>query len=157
MKQRMILLRSAVVGVITIVIGGAAAGGVAAQHTGQEEGLLRVQQQRIEATKSQDMAFLDLVLADELQYGHVRGAVDPKDRYMESVGSGRIRYLVIHPEGMEARVYGDVGVITGEVQETLAVGGGEPFEMRVRTIEVYVMRDGRWQMTDFQPTRFPSP
>ena len=51
------------------------------------------------------MAFLDLVLADELQYGHVQGGVDTKDPYMESVGSGRIRYLVIHPEGMEARVY----------------------------------------------------
>ena len=155
MQQRMILLRTAAVGVITIVISGSAAGDVAAQHTRQEEGLLRVQQQRIEATRTQDMAFLDLVLADELQYGHVNGGVDNKDRYLASVGGGRIRYLVIHPEGMEARVYGDVGVITGEVQETLAVGGGEPFEMRVRTIEVYVMRDGRWQMTDFQPTRFP--
>ena len=52
---------------------------------------------------------------------------------------------------MEARVYDNVGIIAGEVRQRITVGGrDQPIDMHIRTIEVYLKRDGRWQLSEFQ-------
>ena len=51
----------------------------------------------------------------------------------------------------EASNYGDVGIIAGEVQQKITAGGqAEPIDMHIRTIDVFVKRDGRWQLMEFQ-------
>ena len=94
---------------------------------------------------------LEQMVAEEVRYCHTTGAVDTKASYLEMVRTGSIDWLEVNPIGMEARIYGDVGIIAGEVHQTITVGGrAEPIDMHIRTIEVYVNRDGRWQLTEFQ-------
>ncbi len=123
----------------------------AAQSSGAAQELLERQQQRFAAAISQDIVALEQMVAEEVRYCHTTGAVDTKTSYLEMVRTGSIDWLEVNPSGMEARIYGDVGIIAGEVHQKITAGGrAEPIDMHIRTIEVYVNRDGRWQLTEFQ-------
>ena len=127
-----------------------------AQSSSAERAVLELQQQRFAAAMAQDTAALEPMLADELRYCHTTGAVDTKATLLDTVRTGRIRWLDMHPSGMEARVYGDVGIVAGEIRQTITVSGREDHvDLRIRTIDVYVKRDGRWQLTEFQASRMP--
>ena len=129
----------------------ATTGSAAAQLSGAAQELLARQQERFAAAVSQDVAALEKMVAEEVRYCHTTGAVDTKTSYLEMVRTGSINWLEVNPSGMEARIYGDVGIIAGEVHQTITVGGrAEPIDMHIRTIDVYVKRDGRWQLTEFQ-------
>ena len=128
----------------------AIASGAAAQ-TAVEQELLDRQQQRYAAAMAQDVDQLEQMVVEELRYCHTTGAVDTKTSYLETVRTGGIRWIEVHPEGMEARVYENVGVIAGRVRQQITVAGrDQPIDMHIRTIEVYLKRDGRWQLSEFQ-------
>ena len=102
---------------------------------------MAVQQERFAAAIAQDVSALEQMVAEEIRYCHTTGAVD----------TGRINWLEVNSSSMEARLYGDVAIIAGEVHQKITVGGrGEPINMHIRTIDVYVKRSGRWQLTEFQ-------
>jgi hypothetical protein len=127
------------------------AGNAGAQSSGTEQELLALQQARFDAAIAQDVSALEGMVADEVRYCHTTGSVDTKASYLEMVRTGSIDWLEVHPNGMEARIYGEVGIIAGEVHQKITVGGrAEPVDMHIRTIDVYVNRDGRWQLTEFQ-------
>ncbi len=127
-----------------------------AQSSTAEQAVLDRQQQRFAAAMAQDTAALEPMLAEELRYCHTTGAVDTKATLLDTVRTGRIRWLEMHPSGMEARVYGDIGIVAGEIRQTITVSSREePIDLRIRTIDVYVKRDGRWQLTEFQASRMP--
>jgi len=129
----------------------ATTGSAVAQSSGAAQDLLALQQQRFAAAISQDVSALEQMVAEEVRYCHTTGAVDTKTSYLEMVRTGSIDWLEINPSGMEARICGDVGIIAGEVRQKITVGGrAEPIDMYIRTIDVYVKRDGRWQLTEFQ-------
>ena len=123
----------------------------AAQSSGAAQELLALQQERFAAAVAQDLSALEQMVAEEIRYCHTTGAVDTKTSYLEMVRTGRIDWLEVNPSGMEARIYGDVGIIAGEVHQKITVGRrAEPIDMHIRTIDVYVKRDDRWQLTEFQ-------
>jgi hypothetical protein len=129
----------------------ATTGSAIAQTSGDAAELLAVQQERFAAAISQDISKLEQMVAEEVRYCHTTGAVDTKTSYLETVRTGGIGWLEVNPIGMEARIYGDVGIIAGEVRQKITVGGrAEPIDMHIRTIDVYIKRDGRWQLTEFQ-------
>jgi hypothetical protein len=116
-----------------------------------EQELLKVHQARLAAALAQDVSALERMVAEELQYCHTTGAIDTKASYLDIVRTGRIRWVEVRPSGMKARVYGDTAVVTGRLDQKITTGGNPtPTEMAIRTIDVYVKRDGRWQLTDFQ-------
>jgi ketosteroid isomerase-like protein len=123
---------------------------VAAQ-TPDEQEVLKVQQSRLAAAQAQDIAALERMVADELQYCHTTGAIDTKASYLDTVRTGRIRWVEVKPSGMKARVYGNTAVVTGRLDQKITTGANAtPTDMAIRTIDIYVKRDGRWQLTDFQ-------
>jgi len=128
-----------------------------AQPLNSEQEVLDRQKQRFNAAMEQDTAALESMLAEELRYCHTTGSVDTKSTLLETVRTGQIRWLEMNPIGMEARVYGNVGIVAGEIQQTITVNGRqEPIDLHIRTIDVYVKRDGRWQLTEFQASRMPN-
>jgi hypothetical protein len=129
----------------------ATTGSAIAQSSTAEAELLAVQQERFEAAIFKDISKLEQMVAEEVRYCHTTGAVDTKASYLETVRTGGIGWLEVNPIGMEARIYGDVGIIAGEVKQKITVGGrAGPIDMHIRTIDVYVKRGGRWQLTEFQ-------
>jgi hypothetical protein len=120
-------------------------------QTPDEQEVLKVQQVRLAAAQAQDVAALERMIADELQYCHTTGAIDTKTSYLDTVRTGRIRWVEVKPSGMKARVYGNTAVVTGRLDQKITTGANPaPTEMAIRTIDIYVKRDGRWQLTDFQ-------
>ena len=148
-----LVTRTTFVGLLAVLTAGTTAT-PQAQSSASERAVLERQQARFDAAMAQDTAALEQMLADELRYCHTTGAVDTKATLLDTVRTGRIRWLDMHPSGMEARVYGDVGIVAGEIRQTITVSGREdPIDLRIRTIDVYVKRDGRWQLTEFQASR----
>lgn len=139
--QRILVLAAAFLGIASVSIA----------QTPAEQELLDRQQERYAAAMAQDIDQLKRMVVAELRYCHTTGAVDTKTSYLETVRTGGIRWLAVNPSGMEARVYDNVGVIAGEVRQQITVAGrDQPIDMHIRTIEVYLKRDGRWQLSEFQ-------
>ena len=97
----------------------------------------------------QDTAALQRFLADDLQYAHAGGQLQTKDQYIAAVTKGPARYESFTFSDTKVRIYGKSAVLTGFVDVKMA--GQDSF--RVRTLQVYTEKDGRWQMAAHQSTR----
>lgn len=140
---------------LIIVLAGVGVTAQAPSHVAQE--VLQTQADRNKAVLAQDVKALDSLLASELVWVHSSARVQNKAEYLEMVKTGASRWLKLDAQGMKARVYGDTAVITGELHQTTTGPGRPPADRTLHTIEVYVKRDGRWQLTDCQATVVPAP
>ena len=119
-----------------------------------ERQLIDVERQRFAAMVAANVGTLERLLADELTYTHTTGTTDTKAELLASLSSGALKYLSIEPEEMRARPYDEVGVVTGRAAMKVRTGGQE-LAFRIAFTDVYVRRDGRWQMVAWQSTRLP--
>lgn len=116
----------------------------------------RAEDQRIAAMIKADLAALDTLLAEELTYTHSNGRVETKAQFLAALKSGDLRYEAIDREDLTVRSYGETAVFTGRA--TLRVKSkGQENRFLVRFIDVYVKRNGRWQMVAWQSTRLGNP
>jgi ketosteroid isomerase-like protein len=109
---------------------------------------------RFKAQTSNDFTALGQLLADDLVYTHSSAAVDDKASYIESMRSGTVKYESIEPRDVQVRVYGTTAVITGAGRFRVTARG-EALDNQLRYTDVWVLRDGRWQMVSWQSTRIP--
>ena len=70
------------------------------------------------------------------------------------MSSGALTYKTIEPRDMKVRVFGNTAVITAAAHIT-AVSNGQAVDNQLRYTDVWVLRDGRWQMVSWQSTRLP--
>jgi hypothetical protein len=101
------------------------------------------------AAVKQDAAALQRYLADDLQYAHAGGNTQNKEQYIAAVLKGPPRYETFTFSDVKVKFYGNAAVLTGYVDVKMV--GQETF--RVRTLQVYVENDGKWQMAAHQSTR----
>jgi len=109
---------------------------------------------RFKAQTSGDRQALDALLGDDLIYTHSNAQVDSKATYVGSMRSGALTYKTIEPRDMKVRVFGNTAIITAAAHIT-AVSNGQPVDNQLRYTDVWVLRDGRWQMVSWQSTRLP--
>lgn len=114
----------------------------------------QVERRRFAAMVAQDVATLEPMLAEELRYVHSNGQLENKPQFIETIRSGRLRYLAITVQELDVRTYGDVAVLDGLLTAD-AQAGNQPVKLTLRFIDVYVNRDGRWQLVAWQSTRLP--
>jgi ketosteroid isomerase-like protein len=107
---------------------------------------------RFKAMTAGDYAELGRLLGDDLIYTHSNALVDTKASYVESMTSGNLKYQSIEPRDLEVRVYGDTAVITAAAAIT-SVSKGQTQNNQLRYTDVWVLRDGRWQMVGWQSTK----
>jgi ketosteroid isomerase-like protein len=101
-----------------------------------------------QAVIQKDEAALERVLAADLTYSHANGRTQNKAEYIAAIlKTGR--YESFAESDTQVRVYGGTAVLTGYVDVKIA--GRESY--RVRTLEVYVLNHGRWQMAAKQSAR----
>ena len=130
---------------------GSASSQLAAQAS-TEQVVRQVEDRRVKAMIDDDFAALDAVLADDLTYTHSSGALDTKASYLETLKSGKTKYLTFDRTPSVVRLYGDTAVITGAATLSLR-GQAAPFSLRYTL--VYVKRDGLWRTVAWQSTRLP--
>jgi ketosteroid isomerase-like protein len=119
-----------------------------------EQEIRQREARRFEAIVRGDFAALDDILSDDLSYTHATGVHETKAEFVAKLKSGQLKYESLTPEDTLVRVYGTTGVVTGVARVKVQVKG-EPLSFHLRFTDVYVKKDGRWQMVAWHATRLP--
>jgi hypothetical protein len=137
-----------------IVVAALLSGACLAKDNSREAALRDAEIARFEANVNADGAALDQLLDAGLEYAHSNGKLDGKSSYIASLTDGALDYQSIEPTLQSVRVFGDVGVIRGlaKVRVTL---DGKTSEFTIGYSDVWLWKNGRWQMTEWRSTRLP--
>jgi len=122
-----------------------------ASPRGDEASARAALQARFDAALRADVAALEKLLADDLEYCGVRATCSTKAQYLESVRNGTRKFRSLTPKVERVTMYADSAVLTGKVYSVSVVDGTE------RNVDAYFLvvlawRDGRWQMTNQSST-----
>jgi ketosteroid isomerase-like protein len=127
---------------------------VSAQGQSSDEAVKALELQRFEAMTKNDFASLERLLADDLVYTHSTGIADTKAQYLESLRSGKTRYVNIAPDDLHVRIFGDTAVIRGRA--ALTMNNPNETSFKISFLDVWVKRNSRWQMVAWQSARLPT-
>jgi ketosteroid isomerase-like protein len=115
------------------------------QHSDEEQQVSRLEQDLIEAFRSNDAASLKRIMADDFVFTDPLGTSITKDRWLEDLASGAFAFESIEIEGMRVRLAGDAALVTGIVTlKARSPRGG--YDGRFGVVDVYMKRAGRWQL-----------
>jgi ketosteroid isomerase-like protein len=110
-----------------------------------EQEINQVEDARYDAMIAGDMAGLARILADEFTYNQPTGNVASKESYLQQLKSGEVKIKKAERHGVTIHVYGDVATAMGSTRVDLELKG-EARQVDLRYINVWVKRDGRWQI-----------
>ena len=111
---------------------------------------------RFDAALHNDVAALDPMLADDLDYCTFRGDCLTKSQYLDLVKSGRLRYVSADSTVSKVKLFADTAVVTGTATVT-AVRDGKQDVIHISWSAVLAWRDHRWQMTTWTSTLLERP
>jgi ketosteroid isomerase-like protein len=119
-----------------------------------ESTLLNAAERLAEAERKGDLLALEQLLAAD--YHGYDPAGRPQDRagVLHGYAAGGVRLTNLRQTEVQARVLGDTGLVAG-INAIQGQQGNEHFDFRLRFLDVYVWRDGRWQLVMSQDTRLP--
>ncbi len=117
-----------------------------------EKAIRQLENRRFHAMIEADTAALDTILADDLTYTHTNGWVDTKEQFIGWLETGELNYESITTHSVLVRVYAATAVVTGQAAVEIKVNG-QAKNLQIRFIDVYVEREGHWQMVAWQSTR----
>lgn len=80
------------------------------------------------------------------------GGIENKAQAVESAKTDKVVYDFLEVSGLNTRVEGDVGVVTGVNHVKGKDAQGKPFDRRVRFTDTFIKRDGHWQVWATQGT-----
>lgn len=121
-------------------------------HASIEKEIGALEARRFKAMTEGDFVALDSILADDLTYTHSSGLTQSKGEFVETLRSGKLRYLSIELANETVRAYGTSAVGTGRV--TLKVNSeGKLMTFDVRFLDVFSKIGGKWRLVAWQSTR----
>ena len=115
--------------------------------------VIAAEQERCDATRASDRARLDRLIGDEFTNQHSNGHTnESKTRLIERCTS--VTHTNYTRGDLDVRVYGDTAVMTGEIDIHFppASDGSVRDPKTELAIQVWVKRDGRWQLVAQQTT-----
>jgi hypothetical protein len=120
--------------------------------------ILDTEARRIRAMIDEDIPSLAAILADELTYTHSGGRYDTRQSFLDLIAAPATHYLgVDFSDDTEVMPLGEQAALVRGVAALRLKHADEPDEIRysVMFLDVYHLRDGRWQMVAWQATRVP--
>ena len=109
---------------------------------------------RFQAWVKADTAAMQPMLADDLLYCHSSGLCETKEQIVASIASRRTVYRKMDIVSLKPRAVGGAVLINGKADVTVDQDG-KPLQFQMVYTDVYVKRDGRWQLVSWQSTRLP--
>ena len=113
--------------------------------------------ERVAAIKSADREKLEAILSDDLRYAHSSGTVDTKQSFIESLSTGRTKYLGLD---YEERAFTfpapGIALMTGRAPVKVANTTGEA-DMVLSFLSVWREEDGKWRFLAWQSCKLPAP
>jgi ketosteroid isomerase-like protein len=125
--------------------------GRAQSSAADDKTFIKLQSDWAEARKNQDIAFLEKFYAKEFTVGTMDGAEVSRASDMEKFSSGDLKPAVITDDQIKVNIYGQAALVTG-VEHLKGAYKGHTGKFDLRFANVYVYRDGRWQMVRHQAT-----
>jgi ketosteroid isomerase-like protein len=119
-----------------------------------EAAVLQVAERLAEAERTGDVAALEQILASDYQGYDPAGRPQDRAAVLRGYGVGRVRMGGLIQSELKARVLGDAAVVAG-INALQGHDGPEHFHFRLRFLDVYALRDGRWQLVASQDTLLP--
>ncbi len=122
-----------------------------------EAEVVKTEREWLDAYLKADAAAMERIEADEFTLTFPNGQTITKAQEMERIKASKPRTdgsLEFSAEGTKVRLYGDTAVLTGIVVQKEKVKGEEKVN-RDRYTDVWVKRDGRWQVVASQLTKIP--
>src|SRR5262245_15140911 len=111
---------------------------------------------RIAATIKGDVQALGALLTDDMTYTHGSAKIETRQEFLDLIKSGYYQYKAIVTKDVTARIYGDAALLSGLV-EVDVISNGQPAQPKLRFLEVWVKKAGKWQLAAWQSTRLPAP
>jgi hypothetical protein len=152
MKTRCTTLAAALLGISIFMSGACPAKDKVA--AADEAGARATNQARFEAAVHGDVATLDKLLADDLDYCHSNGECESKAAYLDSFKAGTMKYRSIEPTVDRIKLVGPVAIILGHAHVNATRNGSE-LNMDIGYTSVFAWRDGRWQLTSWRSLTLP--
>lgn len=113
--------------------------------------LMELEARRCAALLSADVAELAQLFADDMLWVHGSAKSDGKSGMLDSIGSGRTRYLRIDNSEQKLRFFGDVAFIDGVVAMELDLAG-EIKQINSRFTICWARTASDWQIVHWQST-----
>jgi len=110
-----------------------------------EEDVDRVEDARYEAMIRADGAALAATLAEEFLYYQPSGKTATKTSYIELTASGAVKIYKAERYDVKIHIYGDVATVMGSTRLDIQFGNDRR-DVDLRYLNVWVLRDGRWQL-----------
>ena len=117
--------------------------------------VLAAEDTRFGAMVRADGAELGNWLAEDLQYAHSTGKVEDRGQFLDSIASGRTRYLTIEPIERQAVLLGDRSAIVRGRARFEVMAGDARLDLQLRYLAVYADSGGRWRLRSWQSMRLP--
>lgn len=118
-----------------------------------EAAVLAAEQARFAAQVNKDYAALDRLIGDDLFYQHSNGELDTKASFIQGIKDGKRSYDDIKIEESKVRVYGKTAVINAVCMYYRKDAAGNPNNLHLRYTDVWVKRNGGWQLVSWQSHR----
>lgn len=119
-----------------------------------EQEIDRIEDARYAAMMQGDLSKLATILADEFVYHQPTGRVATKASYIEQIGSGEVKIREARRYDVTIHVYGDIATAMGLTHLDLELKG-ERRQVELRYLNVWLLRDGRWQLVARQSAFLP--
>jgi ketosteroid isomerase-like protein len=130
---------------------------VSVQVSDSESGLAaveKVERARFQAWVQKDTAALTRVIADDVVYCHSTGVCQNKAELIGFITGGQSVYRAMDVVEIKPQEFGDTIIVNGKLNMKVETAGKLSSFQAVYT-DVYVKRDGRWQLVRWQSTRLP--
>lgn len=127
-----------------------------AAFAGPKEEVDAAEDARYQAMIDQDRAALAATLADEFVYHQPNGMIATKAMYLGQVIGGPTKIYKAERYDVKIVLHGDVATAMGETRLDIELNG-KRIQPDLRYLNVWVKRDGRWQLAARQSVFKPAP
>jgi ketosteroid isomerase-like protein len=126
-----------------------------AQAAGSAEAeLLALQNQWAKARVDRNVALLERIYSKEFWITSMNGSLVTRSEDIGVFASGEMKPDLVADDEMKVAVYDDMAIVTGR-EQVKGTYKGRAGNFMLRFTNVYVRRDGRWQMVTHHSTEIP--
>ena len=115
------------------------------------EDILQLEVARREAMKRADVTVLSNLFADDIVWIHASAKADGKQGLLNTIGSGKTRYLEINCSDENVRFYDDLAIVGGIADMKLSIAG-EARVLKNRFTIIWRKNPAGWQVVNWQST-----
>lgn len=113
--------------------------------------ILKLEKARCDAMIGADVSILSNLFADDMVWIHASAKTDGKAGVMNTIGSGKTKYLEINNSEQNVRFYGDVAIVGGIADMQLEIAG-EIRNLKNRFTISWMKDASGWKVINWQST-----